>query len=153
MLKGRPQRIDWNKYRTNKFYFGVPNELGAMCGPYALYTLTKHPYKKLRKLAKDGHLGTRQVFQYLRKHGYEIHPITLGNVVEGASRLSNKNILSIDNVILIDQKCFSGENTWTVVYNNIQAHSGDIQPHKPTDFLNYPIQAAYVIWHKKWRMK
>ena len=152
MLKGKPQSKNWRQYATHKFYFGKPRSpYIAMCGPYALYSITKHPYEKLKKLAKDGHLGNKGMFAYLRKHGYEIHPVTLGNTVHGAKSLEAKSLLSIHNVVLLDQMCIDSENSWAVLYNNILAHSGDVSPYNPMDLLNYPIQGAYVIWHKKWK--
>ncbi len=149
MLKGKPAVKNWAKYRTNKFYFGKPRYV-AMCGPYALHTITKIPYEKLKYLAKDGHLGNKKLFTFLRSKGYEIHPVTLGNTVDGYNSL-DKPLLHIDHVILLDQRCINGENSWAVLYNNILAHSGEIAPYNPMDLLNYPIQAAYVIWHKRWK--
>lgn len=150
MLKGRPENKDWSKYQTNKFYFGKSG-YGAECGPYALHTITKHPYAKLKKLATNGHLGNKKLFAYLKKHRYEVHPVTLGNTVLGAKTLGDKNILSMSNVVLLDQMCFNGENTWSVLYNRVLAHSGDVTSYNPMDLLNYPVQAAYVIWHNNWK--
>jgi hypothetical protein len=150
VLKGRREKKFWDRYRTNKFYFGN-SKIYAQCGPYALHTITKHPYEKLEKLSTKGHLGNAKLFAYLEKHGYEIHPVTVGNTVRSAKTLDNKSLLCISNVVLLDQMCIDSENTWAVLYNNILAHSGDVSPYNPMDLLNYPVQAAYVIWHDNWK--
>lgn len=152
MLKGRAKKQNWWKFCTNKFFFG--NEMSdAECGAYALYTLTKRPYKDIIKLSKKEHWPDSTMFTYLRKHDYEIYPVTLGNIVECHKNLVDKNIHKITrkHVLLIEQKAIYCENTWSVLYFDTMAHSGTISPISTTEFLNYPPRAVYCIWHKKWK--
>lgn len=152
MLKGKTKTKDWRELKTRKFCF-AEDMSDAECGAYALHTLTKRPYKEILKLSKKGHWPNKVMFDFLKKHGYEIHPVTLGNIVDCYTSPYKKfsKTITMDNVLLVDQRALSGENTWAVIYHNIQAHSGEVSPQNPIEFANYPIQAIYCIWHKKWK--
>jgi len=157
MLKGKPQRIYWGEYAAPKFKFASANEDAELCqcGAYALHTLTKIPLKKLLKYGKNGHWGTRTMLRFLRERGYTVLPLTLGNVVEAHSvhAFSDKPKVTFEHVLLLGQHCFREESTWSVVYNNYHAHSGDVEPLDRLEFVNYPIEEAYVIFHPSWAKK
>jgi hypothetical protein len=153
MKQGRIQHINWRKFRTSKFHFpaNVPN---AECGAYALHALTKHVYKKILPLGKiGGHWPDKVMFSYLRKHNYQVIPITYGNMVNSHSVESflMKPLINECNVLLIDQKCYYGENSWSVVYGNMMGHSGEIEKLDSLELVNFPPEAIYLIWHEKWK--
>jgi hypothetical protein len=152
MKQGRIQKINWREYQTNKFHF-APLLGAAECGAYALYSITKQKYSNIVKLGDKGHWSNKVMFKYLNNLGYKVIPITINNVVESYSinTLSKRPNLNVRNVILLDQKCFREENTWSVMYGNMIAHSGEIEVVHPLEFINCPIEAAYLIWHNKWR--
>jgi hypothetical protein len=152
MRKGRQQKIDWKKYRTSQFHFPSDPPGSVQCGAYALYAITKKPYKEIEKLRKDECWPTHVMLKYLKDNGYEVLPVTLGNMVEGHSVNDfSKPRITERNVVLIDQKCFREENSWCVLYGNMIAHSADVSALPPLEFLNWPIEAAYVVFHPKWR--
>lgn len=151
MKIGKPKFVPWHKYKTSKFHF--PSDIGkAQCGAYALHAITKKSYKDIEKLSKNECWPTVLMFKYLKQHGYEIHPITIGNMVEAHSVNDfTKSKITENHVILIDQKAYKEENTWAVLYGNMMGHSGETEALKPLEFFNYPMEAAYVIWHNKWK--
>lgn len=154
MRIGKPQKIDWKKYRTSKFHFPGDPDGSVECGAYALYALTKKPYKQILKLSKKGHWPNSVMFGFLKKNGYEVIPVTIGNVVEGYSVEGyGKPKLNERNVLLIDQKCYEEENSWSVVYGNMSGHSGEVDALSALEFINWPIEAAYLIYHKSWSNK
>jgi hypothetical protein len=156
--KGKPNKIDWEKFKTSRFEFppNIPPHISPECGAYALYALTgkqTEDYRKIfKKLArKDGHWSTKTMVGYLNSKGFVVIPITIGNVVESYSvKQLNKPWIESENVILLDQKCYREENTWSVIHGNMYAHSGDVDVLDPLEFLNYPIEAAYLVYHPKW---
>lgn len=153
MRQGRRQVVDWNKYKTWKFQMPRHESFSAECGAYALYAITKKPYEKILKLSDKGCWPTSVMMAYLKKNGFEVIPVTIGNMVESHSVESrhSKPRLTGKNVLLIDQKCYEEENTWSVIYGNEYAHSGDVEDLHPLEFINYPIEAAYLVYHKSWR--
>ena len=151
MKIGKVQKIDWNKYKTSKFHF--PEDINnAECGAYALYAITKKPYNNVVKLSKNGHWPTSVMLGFLKKNGYEVIPVTLGNLVEchSLNEYSTKVKLTGRNVLLLDQRFYEGENSWAVIYGNMYGHSGDACPIDALEFINFPIEAAYLIYHKTW---
>lgn len=148
MKQGKVQKIDWNKYRTSKFHFPADID-NAQCGAYALYALTKKPYNNIVKLSRNEHWPTPVMIGFLKKNGYEVIPVTLGNLVECHSTYG-KPKLDGRNVLLLDQRFYEGENSWAVLYGNMYGHSGDAVPIDALEFINFPIEAAYLIYHKSW---
>lgn len=146
-------KIQWFNYQTHKFQFPVPME-NVECGAYALHALTKIPYEKIVKInkRKDGHWSTKIMLEFLNKHGYKVGEISAKNTIECHS-VKNlcKPLLRDNNVILIDQKCYAEENSWIVLYKGFLMHSGEIDKINALEFLNYPIENAYLIWHKDWK--
>lgn len=155
MRKGKRKKIDWKQYRTSKFHFPDDPDGNVECGAYALYAITKKPYESIVKMSKDGHWPNSIMMGYLKKHGYEVIPVTIGNMVEAHSveSFSSKPRLNERNVLLIDQKCFEEENSWCVLYGNMIGHSGEVDALNPLEFINFPIEAAYLIYHKNWGNK
>jgi len=151
MKKGKVKKVDWNKYKAPKFWLPVKYE-GGGCGAAALHALTKKPYKMIKKLSKDEHWGTRTMLTFLKNNKLEIIPVTLGNVVEchSVSIFGSKPKILHDNVLLLGQECFREEMTWSVIYGGRQFHSGVNDILDPLEFINYPIERAYLIWNKKW---
>jgi len=150
MRIGIPKLINWKEYRTPHFRF-AQEMMSAECGAYALYTLTKLPYEKIIKMSRKGHWPNSMMFSFLKKRGFEIIPVTLGNVVEAHSVKRGKPDINTMNVLLINQHCYKEESTWSVIYNNNIAHSGDIDSFDSMEFINYPIAEAYLIFHKSWK--
>ena len=150
MRVGKPARINWRDYATPHFRF-APEVSSAECGAYALHTLTKQPLKKIMKMSKKGHWSNSVMFSYLKKHGCKVIPVTLGNVVEAYSVSRGKPKLNTMNVLLINQHCYKEESTWSVIYNNYLAHSGDVGSLNPLEFVNFPIAEAYLIFNPKWK--
>jgi len=157
MRDGKPQRVKWQEYLAGKFWFQAPidAEPPVQCGAYALHTLTGVPISKINKLRKDGHWPDRVMFSFLRKHGCQVIPLNLGNMCWAYNRKRDgwKEELTKRHVILLDQHCFEDESTWSVVYDGLRAHSGEIEEVNPLEFVNFPIQAAYLIFNPKWRRK
>jgi hypothetical protein len=152
MKKGRPQKIDWEKYRVRGFKHPDPVSIPLpSCGAFALHSITKIPLHKLEPLAtKVESWPTHIVLGFLRSQGYEVIPITYGNTVAAHSVKEDKPMLRDYHVILTDQACYREESSWGVLYGGLYSHSGEIYPTPTLEFLNYPIQAAYLIWHPKW---
>jgi hypothetical protein len=156
MRKGRPEKVDWRVYRTKYFEFAPESYSGPECGAYALHTLTKAPMSQIMKHArKDGHWPDKTMFSFLRARGFELIPITIGNTVEAHSskRWLDKPSIRKTNVILLDQMCYREESTWSVIYDGKIAHSGSVDDMSPVEFLNCPINAAYIVWHPSWAKK
>lgn len=152
MLKGRPQKIIWKDLCSP--LFEIPEEdpdMEVQCGGYALHAITKIPYKDLKHLGKDGHWSTRLMLSFLRKKNYKVIPITIGNTVDAHDYDGPiKPELSNMHVILLEQRSYRYSNTWSVLFNGIRYHSGEVLEVNGTTFLNYPIVAAYLIYHPKW---
>ncbi len=152
LIESSKNKIAWFNYQTHKFQFPMPME-EVECGAYALHAITKIPYNDILKFnkSKDGHWSTKTMLKFLKKHKYDVAPITVKNTVNCYS-VSNfyKPLLRHNNVILIDQKCYVEENSWLVLYKGFTMHSGEIDKLNGLEFINYPIEQAYMIWHKDW---
>jgi hypothetical protein len=152
MRKGRIEKINWRKFRTEKFEWPVDVEISETeCGAYALYALTKEPHDEIMKLSRNGHWPTRLMLKFLRDRGFQVVPVTLNNVVESYRFEQNKPELNKFNVLLLDQHAYEDQSTWSVAYDNMLGHSGYPEPIDALQFVNYPIQAAYLIFHKDWK--
>jgi len=152
MKKGKKEQVNWAKYQIDDFKF--PKQVYSMeCGAYALHAITRQPKELILPLSDKGHWSNATMFRFLRKHGYQIIPITIGNLVEAYSVHSafDKRKLSDKNVILVEQLCYKEENTWAVIHKNKIAHSGSVKKLNPLEFINWPIEAAYLVYHPSWR--
>lgn len=153
MLKGRPQKIEWRNYQVRNFRFPVelPNtDHDWECGSMALYALTKIKFDKIMKLSNNGHWSTKTMVDFLHKNKYTVIPVTIGNTVD-AYESDSKSILDAHHVLLVGQKFFRYTNSWSVIHHNVQYHSGDFEILDPLNFINYPIEECYLIWHPSWK--
>ncbi len=157
MKKGVAKVINFHNYIAPNFDIYTPVFRGALentgCGGHALAVLTGRPYKEISKLSKNDHWPDRTMFNYLKKHGYEVIPITLATTAEAVTDYEFKRKLSSFNVLLLDQRVVRYESTWAVVWGGWEAHSGDLSKFDALQLLYNPVHAAYVIWHKKWAIK
>lgn len=157
MREGKKQKIHWSDYRVDNFKFADEGDGPEyQCGAYALHTLTKIPLKDIIKLQSKtipGHWPTRTMMRFLAKHGCSVMPITLGNMVWAHNYDNGKPEIGGSNVLLIDQHCYDDQGTWSVVYGGRRAHSGEVDPLNPLEFINYPILQAYLVFNPKWRSK
>ena len=150
MRIGKTQKIDWKQYDCRNFKF-IPQVNYGECGGFALHILTKQPYEKIAKMSRKGHWPNSVMFDYLRRYGCEIIPVTLGNTVNAHSVKKGKPKIGPRNVLLINQHVYKEESTWSVIYNNHWAHSGDVEMLDPMQFINWPIAEAYLIYNKDWK--
>lgn len=154
MRKGKVKEVKWYKYSTYDFKIPLSNTDDYYkypeCGAYALYAITKKSSKSIMKLGKNGHWPTKVMLTFLKKHGWHAERITMGNMVEVFNDISFKRKITNNHLILIDQACFGYENTWSVIYRNTIMHSGSVNELNSLEFVNYPIEDAYVIYRKSW---
>lgn len=154
MRPGKVSKINWHKFECAKGKFRMPKKRWSVeCGAFALHALTKVPVEDILPLSDRGHWSNATMFKFLRDRGFEIIPVTLGNVVDAYSVKDpfDKYKLSTRHVILVEQLCYKEENTWAVIHNGKIAHSGGVKKLGPMEFVNWPIYAAYVIFHKDWK--
>ena len=158
MQEGKIKFINWNNYISP--YFIPPKKelefdenINGSCGTYALHVLTKIPFKTLEKEFKRSNQcwTDKRMLRFLRERGYTVIPLTLGNTC-AFSPIKKKKITS-KHVILCSQHFCKTEGTWTVLYENIEYHSGEFIYFLAIDQFNTPIDTAYVIWHPKWSSK
>lgn len=150
MLQGKPKKIDWKQYRCRNFKF-LPKVSYGECGGFALHILTGEPYEEIAPLGRNGHWSNRTMFDFLKYHGCEVIPVTLGNMVFAHSVKTGKPKLGPMHVLLINQYVYKEEGTWSVIHNNQWAHSGDVEPLNALEFINWPIAEAYLIYNKEWK--
>ena len=156
MKTGRKKRVKWHKMRASGFKFPEPVDWfkGESCGSLALYAITKISRRRLAKLFKRGHCPTEKMIGFLKKKGYVVEQITLGNTVRAHSvKGDGKPKISSRSVILLDQACYMEEDTWSVLHEGLMWHSGELEEMKPVEFINNPINDAYLIWHPDWAKK
>ncbi|PWU16680.1 MAG: hypothetical protein C5B49_10195 [Bdellovibrio sp.] len=153
MRVGRVQKINWKLFETHSFLLRESDEEYGGCGGSALGALTGRPAREIRKLRRDEHWPTHTMRMYLQKQRSIMLPVTINNIAGAYSLKDHLNIPKITNkhVLLLCHSYCKEESTWVVVYNNFEFHNGDITQLRPLDFLNYPIEDAYVIWHPSWK--
>lgn len=152
MLKGKNNKVRWRNYLTDKFKFPKDTEDSQECGAWALHVLTRQPLKQIMKMSKNGHWSTKTMLGYLKKNGYEVIPVTMGNMVNAHDGTFKPKIGS-DNIVLVCQRCFRWESTWAVIHQGRYSHSSETDYLSGLEFLNFPIDTAYIVWHNKWRSK
>lgn len=152
MRTGKRENINWDYLRVYNFNpknIPMVYRLHGSCGTHALAYITKSdPIKVDKILPKSVEAWSdKRIVDYLRKRNYIVQPITINNV-------TNRSILndhiSRYHVLLLGQHVLKHEGTWSVVWNNTRYHSGHIEELDPLEFINCPIDSAYIIYHKRW---
>lgn len=153
MRMGRVQKIDWHLFETHRFILGESSDQYGGCGGSALGVLTGRSAKEIRKLRRNDHWPTQTMRMYLRKNGCILLPVTINNIAGAYSIRDHLRIpkITAKHVLLLCHSYCKEESTWVVIHNNFEFHNGDVRPLKPLDFLNYPIEDAYVVWSPSWK--
>jgi hypothetical protein len=150
MKTGRNQKINWQDYQTFKFKPSASPH-NVECGASALHCITGKSFTEINKLSRRGHWPDSVMRSFLKKYNFTTIPVTLGSVVYSHSVKDDKPELSNYNVLLVSQKCYKEEGTWSVIHDYKYWHGGgEPVTFKPMEFLNYPLDSAYVVWHPKW---
>ena len=155
MRTGKPKKVKWAEYLAPHFKPPIKesadDDIPGTCGTHALQAITglslKYIAKQMR--GRSGFWTDRSLLEFLRKRGYHIEPITLGSTCSYKGYGEKKKVTPM-HVILASQHAYPTEGTWVVLHRNIEYHSGEIVEYSSTDFFNYPIWTAYVVFHKKW---
>jgi hypothetical protein len=155
MLVGRYEQVDWDNLKSHQFDGEAPPlsyHLHGSCGTHALaHIMKKDPYRIDKYLPKKVKCWSNtRIVRFLRKNGYTVQPVTIFNVT---NREHPNDHISRFHVLLVGQHVLKHEGTWSVVWNNERYHSGYLMELEPLEFINCPIECAYIIHHKRWRNK
>lgn len=154
MLKGKRQYIDHTSYFSPHFrrprYKLTPDVRGS-CGTYAVSVLLgKKPKDCIELLGREKYWNDLRMIRMLRKRGYVVTPLTINGICGTSVHDTRKVKMNGMHVILCSQHAYSDEATYSVFYDGLQYHSGDISPITPMELINYPIWTCFVVWHPKW---
>lgn len=152
MLVGRYENIDWENLKSYSFEGLAPEliyHLRGSCGTHAISHITGvSPRIVDRHLPKHVKCWSNaRMVRFLRNKGYTVQPVTIFNVT---NRDWPKDHISPYHVLLLGQHVLRHEGTWSVVHNNKRYHSGYIDELDPYEFINNPLECAYIIHHKRW---
>lgn len=154
MHVGKRETIDWDdlkSYNFNPKDKPLIYRLHGSCGTHALAYLTKSSPTKIDKSLPKNVMAwsDMRMVKYLREHDYIVQPVTINNVT---NRDWPNDHISKYHVLLVGQHVLkNNEGTWSVCWNNIRYHSGYREELDPLEFINCPIDSAYIIYNKRWR--
>lgn len=143
--------IDFTSYTAPLFKIYPYNKCGIFdpsCGTMAFYSITgksmDNKYKN-RKVISD-----KVMVEQLRKYGYTVIPLSIANTI---SRCGIHNNITSDHVVLISQIMYRGEGSWAILHKNRYYHSFSTEPLRGMEFVNRPINTAYLIFKQEWAPK
>lgn len=121
------------------------------CGTLALSLLTGHKqtYVGSRFPKTRDYWTDRAMCSYLRNYGYTVLPLTTCCVTHYSGDI--KYPIKSKHVLLVGQWMVRDEGSWSVLYSGKYYHNMIEKPIDPLEFINHPIDRAYLISHKKWR--
>jgi hypothetical protein len=152
VLFGRYEDINWEKLKSYSFKGSAPplnHRLRGSCGTHALAHIMKESPTKIDKyLPKNiSCWSTTRIAKFLRQNGYVVQPVTICNVT---NRDWPRDHISKYHILLIGQFVLRQEGTWSVVWCNERYHSGHTEELDPYEFINNPLDCAFIVYHKKW---
>ena len=144
------KKIDARKFEVHKFVpflFDTGTYGSTACGSSALALLTGHnPLLVSRETKFKNHCSDQTIINYLKKYGFHILELTQSNVSNNTSDFLRDQIKPY-HVVLLSQLVKKAEATWCVLYNNLLYHNFEIIKINYLEFINRPINTAYLINH------
>lgn len=143
--------IDFNRYTAPLFKPAVPYKCSISdpsCGVIAFYSLTgklMDPQYRFRATIED-----KIMIQQLKKYGYTVIPLTIANTI---SRCGIFNNIREEHVVLISQIMYRGEGSWAILHKKNYYHSFGKERLHGLEFVNRPINTAYLIFKEEWSQK
>ncbi len=152
MLVGRYEQVDWDELKSYNFDGKAPDlvhRLHGSCVTHALaHIMKKSPIQIDKYLPKSVKCWSNsRMVKFLRINGYTVQPVTIFNVTN--REIPNDHI-SPHHVLLLGQHVLKHEGTWSVVWDNQRYHSGYLDQLDPLEFINCPLECAYIVHHKRW---
>jgi hypothetical protein len=132
-------------FAPHLFSGSVRSQLG--CGASALALITGVPPEIIASQNGGAHYSDRFVARFLQTHRYRAFRITPDIMSRASSSIGPAHVL------LISQLFRRGEGTWGVVFGDFYYHNFDAYALSALSFLNKPILSAYLVAHRKWRIK
>lgn len=154
MKPGRAKEVNWKQYKTHKFVMPEETEgdFGG-CGGFALNAITKAPAKEIKPGARmmngHWHYSAYGMEKFLKSKGYKMIHVGVNTLHESQGRGG----ITEEHVVLVLQNSSKETNTWSVMHHGYAMHSGDIEKMNPFEFINWPVEDAFIIWHPKWASK
>lgn len=142
--------IDFAKYSSPLFYPKRSSDrVHGGCGNDAFFTLTgKNLPLAIRENKTVRGVPRPVMVRQLKRVGLTVMPVTGCQVV---GPYINNNIRN-SHVLLFSQLFFKNEASWTVLHQGKMYHAGCVDDAHYLEFLNRPIIATYLIWHKSWAL-
>ena len=127
--------------------FGGQVRSGLGCGASALALITGIAPEIVASENGGAHYSDRFMTGFLRARQFQTIRLTPAVMARANSAIGS------DHVLLISQLCRSGEGTWGVIFADFYYHNFEVYSLSGLAFLNKPILSAYVVFHKKWRIR
>jgi len=150
------KKIDFVSFSTFRFvpFLFDPVLYGDLpCGVTMLSLLTGHNPFIIKWTNKcKNHCSDKFVVNYLKKYGFKILELTHAKVSHNYSNILENKIKHY-HVIVLSQLVKKGEATWCVLNNGSLYHNFNIIKINELEFLNRPINTAYLINHSIYAKK
>ena len=145
--------LDFDKYTAQLFDINPPGlrrHCIDSCGEHAVWTLTHKGFSEEERQRYGWVLTRNQMVRLLRKRGLTVIPLSVCDVTN--RRFAFDNPIKHRHVVLICQLMHRGEASWGILYGNKYCHNNFWEEPQVLEFVNRPIIAAYLVWHKTWTM-
>lgn len=117
----------------------------------ALAMLTGHKQSRiaaaLPKRAYEDSWTDVSIKKYLTTNGYTVYPLTIAAVTH--SEYLHYPIKQ-EHVVLMSQHMLRYEGSWAIMHNDFYYHNFEKRVPYANEFINNPINTAYIVYHKKW---
>lgn len=117
------------------------------CGEQALQVITGKGFTRRENQLYRDTLRRNHMTSILRKRGYKVFPLSLCRVT---NCFYPKNTVLDSHLVLNVQIFKRNEASWSICHKNMYCHNGVWEASKILEFINRPVIASYVVWHKKW---
>lgn len=122
---------------------------GYSCGEYVLHQLTDKTFTqqedKLYGIPKI--LPMDAMVSILKKRKYTVVPLTVCGVTNSHYI---RNAVEHLHVVVNCQLYARNEASWSICWNNMYFHGGWENAPPMLEFINRPILASWIVWHKSW---
>ena len=140
------KEFDFDRYPAPHFPIRPQRYYGS-CGEDALAVLTGKGYTRKESKRFGKVLRRANMVMLLRKRGYTVIPLSVCMLTNTRHYY---NRIREHHVILNCQLFMRGEASWTTCFAGQYCHGGHWEPLWGLEFVNRPIIASYIVWHKDW---
>jgi hypothetical protein len=126
----------------------VPTAGLAGCGAATLSLLSGvHPLKIFNTGSKRFDWKPEFMEEWLRERGFLVMQLS-PKVLAFDDYIINP--ITKDHVLLVQQHLTKNECSWAVIFGDLYFHNFEVARLNSLEFINHPLERAYVIWHQKW---